>query len=46
MQPAGDHDAIVCRVVGTAEPDKGQRVPLDSEPESLETRHLREAGII
>lgn len=46
MQPAGDHDAIVCRVVGTAEPDKGLRAPLDLKPETLETRHLREAGII
>lgn len=46
MQPAGDHDAIICRVVGTAKPDNGRREALGSEPETLKTRHLREAGII
>ncbi|CAM9810049.1 unnamed protein product [Ascophyllum nodosum] len=45
-QPAGDHDAAICRVVGMAGLERGQEISMCPETETLETRHLREAGLI
>lgn len=45
-QPAGDHDAVICRIGSIAGPDEDKQASTSSESEALETRHLREAGII
>lgn len=46
MQPAGDHDAVVCRVAGIAGCDDSGGVSTNPEADTLGTQHLREAGII
>lgn len=45
-QVAGDHDAVICRVVRIAGPDADRGASASHEDATLETRHLREAGII
>ncbi|CAM9185278.1 unnamed protein product [Pylaiella littoralis] len=46
-QSAGDHDAVICRVGSVAGPGEVQQdASALSEMKTLETRHLREAGII
>eukprot|EP00752_Nemacystus_decipiens_P001236 g1235.t1 len=45
-QPAGDHDAVICRIGSIAGPNEDKQASASSESETLDTRHLREAGII
>ncbi|CAM9269365.1 unnamed protein product [Hapterophycus canaliculatus] len=45
-QPAGDHDAVICRIGSVAGPTEDEQSAKDPESETLESRHLRQAGII
>lgn len=45
-QPAGDHDAVICRVIGVAGPAKVGEARDSHGAAMLYTRYLRELGVI